>query len=474
MTTHAATRRMRNAVALGGGEICANIIGFAATAYLAVVLGPERFGVLAFAIAVVGYVSVFLNAGFVDVGSRNIAREPDRAAVIATSLTIVRLGVATFCFTALVISAWLLESNTEHALVLILTGLMLFAAALDTSWVYKGLEHGIPVSLSLISRRLVFAVLVILLVSGPRHMLMAPVAQVIGELIGVLWLAHLFYKERTADVDLVLGWRMFRSCASLIAIKLLRTSIISLDVILLGLIMTDRAVGLYSAPYRFCFFLMAIAAAIQVAYLPHIGKSVPGSERRAAARRHLEMSATLGIPFAAGGVFVAAPLIRFLFGNDYVEGTTAFQVLLCGVGVLFLFSPLHNILLAQNRLRWEFWGIAVAAVLNLVLNLIWIPIYGILGAAWATLIAEIVILVWAGAAVWPAMGFTLLRPLMPPCVGSGVMIAVLFALPGEVSPLYVSIPVGAAVFVATLIILRQVPEDAVSAFRRLVQRSGPA
>lgn len=223
---------MGNAMVLGVGEFGSSIIGFAATAYLAIVLGPDQFGVLAFAIAVVSYTSVFVNAGFVDVGSRNIARQPADAAMLAPSLTVVRLGVAAVCFVVLTISTWILESNTEHALVLIITGLLLFAAALDTSWVFKGLERGIPVSVSLIIRRLTFAALVIIFISGPEHILVAPMLQFIGELLGVLWLAHHFFKSGFGKIDLIRGWQTYSSCVSLIATKLLRTSIINLDIVI--------------------------------------------------------------------------------------------------------------------------------------------------------------------------------------------------------------------------------------------------
>lgn len=474
MTTHPASRRIVNVLALGGGELSSRLLAFVATAYLAIVLGPERFGILAFAFAIVNFISVILDTGFVDVGSRDVAKQPEMAASLASSLMIVRLCVAIICFTALTFSVWMLDLETLHALVLIATGLLFFSAALDTAWVFKGLEQGVPVSISLILRRFAYAGFVYIFVAVPEDILIAPLVQFCGELLGVLWLTHILFAEGFSQVNLALGWRTLRSCAPLIGVKLLRTSIISLDIVLLGLMATDKDVGLYSAPYRFCFFLMAVAGAIQIAYLPHIGRSKTDPGRRTAARRHLEISAALGIPFAAGGIFLASPLILLLFGADYLEATRAFQVLLVSIGILFLFSPLHNILLAQDRLRLEFWGLAVAAMLNLILNIIWIPTHGIVGAAWATVAAEMLILVWAGVAVWDTMGLDLLRPLAPPFIASGVMTAALLALPGEASPLYISIPIGVAVYVATLVVLSRVPEDIVAAFRRLVQRGSRA
>ncbi len=470
MNSNPATLRIKNVLALSSGEFISSLISFAAIAYLAGTLGPEKFGILGFATAIVSFFSLFVDTGFADVGSRDVARQPKDALTLASSLTVVRLIVASLCFLLVASLTWLFEMDTEHSLVLIITGLLLFAATLDTAWVFKGLENAMPIGISLILRRLIFAFLVFMFIAGPEDLLVAPFVQFTGELLGVLWLGHRLFSMGTCHLNLVHAWRIYRSCISLIFVKLLRISIINLDVILIGVLTTDRAVGLYSAPYRFCYFLMTISAAIQFVYLPDIGRSSPGPERRAAARRHLEICAAFGIPMAAGGVIVAEPLIQLLFGNEYIEGTRAFQILLCSVGIMFLTSPLHNILLAQNRLRLEAWGLVVATMINILLNLAWIPVYGIVGAAWATLIAEVVILAWSAFAVWREMGMTLFRPLLPPIAGTAIMSTVLMLLPGEPTPLYISVPAGMLVYATFLALSGRIPEDILHTYHRFISQ----
>jgi O-antigen/teichoic acid export membrane protein len=448
------------------------LIAFVATAYLAAVIGPDAFGVLGFAFAVFTYFSVFVDAGFSDIGSKQVARNTHNAPELAWSLTVIRVGIAALAFSAVWVAAPLLGETPTDRAVLLLTCLLLFAAALDTAWVFKGLERGGPIAASLIIRRLAYALMVFLVIAGPADLLRVPVVQFGAELFGVLWLFRFLVRERPAGVDLAAGWRVLRSSAALMITKLLRTSVVTLDVVLLGLLATDRDVGLYSAAYRFCFFLIAGVAAVQVAYLPDVTRSVSRDTLRSAVGRHLEVSAALGVPLAIGGVILAGPMITTIFGEQYGDGASAFAVLLLSIGILFLFAPLHNALLAQGRLRVETWAMGLAAALNLSLNLYWIPRYGILGAAWATVAAEALILVWCGAALWKAMQGSLLRPLLRPAIASFVMAAVLLVAPRTSDSLLIGLPLGVVVYAVGLTISGGVPEDVRTSVRSWVADRG--
>jgi O-antigen/teichoic acid export membrane protein len=160
------------------------------------------------------------------------------------------------------------------------------------------------------------------------------------------------------------------------------------------------------------------------------------------------------------------------FGPEYLEGTEAFQIILASLGVLFVFSPVHNVLLAQNRLRVEARAMGVAAVVNAVLNLLWIPRFGIVGAAWATLVAELVILALSGAALGRPMVLALLRTVTAPLFAAGVMAGAMVLL-GTGRSVLLTIPVGALVYGIALVGLGGMPEDARVAWRNVRERVLP-
>src|SRR5262249_50622044 len=145
--------------------------------------------------------------------------------------------------------------------------------------------------------------------------------------------------------------------------------------------------------YRVTFLLMSFAGSIAVAYLPSYSRTIVDG---AARTRHLVetsmgMAATIGAPLVAGVIVTAAPLLTLLFGSPYAAGATALQVLAMSIGVVFLHMLVGNVILAQHRTRLQAAINGLSAAVNIGLNFVLIPRYGIVGAAAATLMAELTV-----------------------------------------------------------------------------------
>lgn len=252
-----------NILALGSGEIVARGVAFMGTAYLARELGPAGFGILGFATALCGYLSLGVNAGFDTIGAREVARRPHAASGIAASVILVRLALAFIALAAMGIVAWFLDKPPTVKLVVVLTGLSFIPLALDTSWVFKGLERNRLAGSALVLGQVFYVGTVLLVVRGPGDVVLVPLAQFLGEVSAALLLAVSVFRLGEIKLDLREGLSILRSSGFLTLSRLLRTLIFTFDVVLLGFLLGEREVGLYTAPYRFCFLLLALAAAIR-------------------------------------------------------------------------------------------------------------------------------------------------------------------------------------------------------------------
>src|SRR5439155_8336365 len=182
-------------------------------------------------------------------------------------------------------------------------------------------ERNRPVALSLILGQTVFVILVFLFVRGRNDLVFVPVAQFIGEVIGASLLLVLILRVGPVKWHFTEGLRVLRSSGNLLASKVLRTLIFNFDVLLLGFLLGEKHVGLYVAPYRFCFLLLAVATAIHASYLPaFVRAAAKGPDALAeTTNRALAFSAAVGAPLVLGGMVLAAPLLRILFGPDYID-----------------------------------------------------------------------------------------------------------------------------------------------------------
>lgn len=85
-------------------------------------------------------------------------------------------------------------------------------------------------------------------------------------------------------------------------------------------------------------------------------------------------------------------VIPAVFGVDYQGAVLLLQILAFAAPVRFLASSLSSVLTAKNLMKMKIGIMGLAALLNIAINLILIPTYGELGAAVATLITELILL----------------------------------------------------------------------------------
>ncbi len=458
-----------NILSLGSGEIIARLVAFFGVTYAARLLGPEQFGIIGFAAALFGYLSLAVTAGFNDIGSREVVRRPRDAASIGANVVAVKIILALAALIVIIATAWFLNKPPTVRLVLLLMGLLFFPLALDTSWVYKGLERNRPVALSLIIGQVLYAGAIFLSVNESSDVAFVPLAQFFGELCAALMLALPLFYLKKVKLDLREGFRILRSSGFWVISRLLRTVMYTFDVVLIGFLLGEQAVGLYTAPYRICFLLVALAVAIHTSYLPIIIRAAhSGSTLREvgnAAERSLYFAAAVAAPLVVGGIIVAAPLLEAVFGGDYTEGSAAFQYLILSVGLVFLHGAIHNIFLAVDRLKTETAIFAAAAALNIGLNLFVVPRYGIIGAAFVTALAEGLTLI-LGLIIVKRTGVPFsLSPSWRPLLASLMMGAVILLL-GTNYGLILQLAAGGSSYLLALILLGGIPADARLFFRK--------
>lgn len=447
-------------LSLGGGTILARLAALLGTTYIARVLGPEGFGLVGFALAISSYVSLIITAGVNIIGAREVARQPERAANLAASIILFRLLLACGAFVTIGLLSLAVPKPTIFKLVICLTGLSYFTIALDTAWVHQGLEQNRRVGIAMILTEAVNTGLLLLWVSKPNDVVWVPVAMFCGQLVAALFLGSSIFVKTHFKGNLREGFQLFDLSKFYFFSKLLRTLMLTFDIILLGFIWGDRSVGLYSAPYRICYMIFALSTAINFSYLPDFARSVPlgASKVSAVATRSLELSAIVIAPVVVGGIVIANPLLGFLFGSAYLEGTTACQLLLVTTGLFVIRGTIQNIIMVYDRLKLEMGIILTAAVLNITLDLYLIPDYGLTGAAVATTLSEGMVLLLGGLAIYRLEIFPDFRLSFRILLAAILMGIILFVFRNSLN-MFTSIGLGSLTYIFSILLLRAVPPD---------------
>jgi O-antigen/teichoic acid export membrane protein len=162
------------------------------------------------------------------------------------------------------------------------------------------------------------------------------------------------------------------------------------DSILIGFFMSNADVGIYRTTFQLTSVASFTTLAFHTVLYPKIsnwGAQGKILEIENSLGKAYTYSLLLAIPTCVGGWILGDRLLYYLYGAPFVEGTSALFFLLI-VQIVNVFMYLGTMsLTAVNRPKDAFQVTVIASIVNVLLNLYFIPLLGITGAAVATLIA---------------------------------------------------------------------------------------
>jgi O-antigen/teichoic acid export membrane protein len=165
------------------------------------------------------------------------------------------------------------------------------------------------------------------------------------------------------------------------------------DTILVGHFMTSADVGIYRTAFQFTTAATFTTIALHTTLYPKISRwHADGALDLVTLSlgRAFTYSLLLAVPVAVGGWVFGDRLLYFFYGAGFAAGASALAVLLL-VQVVNVFMYLQTMCLnAIDRPRESFYATGTAAVVNILLDLALIPLFGIEGAAIATLVTMLV------------------------------------------------------------------------------------
>lgn len=166
------------------------------------------------------------------------------------------------------------------------------------------------------------------------------------------------------------------------------------DTLMLGYMRPTHEVGLYGAAFKLLDLGTIAATTLLWPLVPILSRSMSESREaaRLAGRSIVEGAGLIAMPVAVTAPFVADAVIGALYGPGY--GAAARIIGVFGVVFLVLVYCLVGVVLniSAGQVRHAYWNTALAVLVNVSLNLVLIPRYGFVGAAYATLASHLCML----------------------------------------------------------------------------------
>ncbi|MFA6469382.1 MAG: flippase [Bacteroidota bacterium] len=382
---------------LAFGEYASRIFGFFTSVYLARVLGVEGFGMYGFVSSVATYFILFSNFGIEQFSSMKVAssrtalKENIVGKVIGTRLILSAVFIIPF------IIFGILYASSETIVLLFLSQTVFIAAcAFNMQFYFIALKDLSILSITKIAASSFIFLGTILFVSETPDLPLA--ALIVGVVTLVTMLGSVKYIVHRNDWDGTLpnfaSIRTMVVAAAPLGLSALMIQIYhSSDIIFLGFTHAGTELGYYTGAYRIISVLSTVPMMFFMAFLPDLAKI---NKHYFISRRTKQYITTV---IVSGGVITgifflfAKEVIHLLLGEMYLPAREVFQVLLINVFVVFVNVAMSNLLIAWNRHKQYLIVVSAGAVINIIGNIIFIPAYGIMGAAVATVLAECTVLI---------------------------------------------------------------------------------
>ena len=360
-------------------------------------LGPDQFGILSYAQSFVAIFGAFSSLGLNDIIIRELVKSQDEKDVIlGTSFGLQTMG-STVIMLILGASIFLNDNEELTNKIIVILGLLTFINSFNviTSYFHSIVKSKFYAMVGLVGV-IISALIKIGLILGHYeliHFVYVLAFDVIFLTIGQIW----FYKKLGNSL---FSWRfswkvsknLLRDSWPLILSGIIISIYMKIDQVMIKEFMGNADVGIYSAAVRLSEAWYFIPTIICSSLFPAIINARIKSRELYMSRlqRLYNLMVLLGVVIILPVLFLSDPLIYFLYGEEFNQSAAVLNIHILGSVFVFLGVANQKWFISENFQAYNIICLGLGMVTNIGLNVLLIPKYGILGAAYATLISQFV------------------------------------------------------------------------------------
>jgi len=411
MTTESTrSRATRDVVRQLIGRVFNLGLGVVVTAVIARSLGDSGFGEWSSLLVVVQIAAYLADLGLEQVGVRRAAAEPEREAEWIGATIVLRALVSLPATLVSIVVALLIAKDRDMALagVLVSTTILLSGPNTIRALLQLRLRNDTNVAVATFSSVVWGAAAIVVEVAGGGlvPLAIAFLASALATTAVQVWVGL-----RAGAVQLLGSRHLWRPLAR-VGLPLATAGVLVLayariDQILVLEISGAREAGLYAAVYRILEQAHFLPLTVSMTLLPLVSAAYPAEPARVRELLQTTLDYLTVVALPALGVSLAAsgPAVELLFGNEFADAAPALPILM-GAFVVICFGYLSGNMVIVLGLQRRYVAYALIGLFfNICLNLLLLPRYGFLAAAWTTLATELAVVTLAWGAVLAALRF---------------------------------------------------------------------
>lgn len=366
--------------------------------YASRVLLMENIGKLNFSNSIVSYFSLIASLGISTYAIRECSRyRNDRKKLGDTASQILSINLWSTLLSYVLLAVTLAAARPleQYRELIVIQSTIILLTTLGADWLNSAMEDLRYITIRTMAMHLAALLLMFLFVRRPEDYMRYAFISVLSS--HGAHVVNVFYRRKYCRTRFVLhvDWKKhLPPILLLFSLILSQTIYTSSDTTILGLVKGDYQVGLYGTSVRIYNIVNMVVSSVSSVVMPQL--SAAFAERNYCKVNNLLKYAlgfiiVLGIPCIVGLNAIAREIIILLAGEAYCEATLSLHILTMALACSFVGGWIGNMmLLPAGKEKICLKASMISAAANVVLNLIFIPVWGLNAAAATTVFSEFI------------------------------------------------------------------------------------
>lgn len=367
--------------------------------YISRVLSVEEIGKYNFSVSIISYFILLAGLGINQYAVREGAKVREsrtEMSIFASQVFSINVVSTIVSYIALFLLIFLSEKMKSYCICILILSTQILFTTIGTEWIYSIYEEYTYITIRSIVFKIISIALLFLFVHNEGdYLIYAAISVAAGVGSNLL---NFFNAKKYCDIrfKVCFNWKSILKpilviFASNIAIQIYVNS----DITMLGYISNDYSIGIYSVSTKVYSIIKNVLVAVLTVTIPRF--SILNGTGNQDGYENLfckvfNILCILSIPTVIGLILLSKNVITLIAGNNYLDSKPS----LCILSITILFSLFNNLLsycvMLPNNKENEFLKCTiVSAIVNVVLNIFFMPIWNEVGAAITTLISELLL-----------------------------------------------------------------------------------
>ncbi|HYE22249.1 MAG TPA: flippase [Verrucomicrobiae bacterium] len=424
----------RNIFSLVLSRVLSGVILFLIYTRLVQYLGPEQtghFGLIGFYLTVFGF---FVDFGMSHLVIKKMSEDSEHAGKYLTNYFLIQTGLALFFMFLMDVIVWFADypASVKVALYVASLGLLLSSVSLPFRAVIVAMQKlTINAQVNFYNSFINAGMMVMAIYFNKSVLFLAFISVIVGlfDLIIYAWVVNRRFTKFTFDFDKTFIKQLFLWNTPFMLLTLF-AAYNRIDGLLLPYFVNFEQTGYYSAAYKFWDILAFFPGVLGITLYPFFAHAISKNlidQVRIGLQTYTRYMIAIAVPMAVGVFLLAEELTLNFFGREFIQASDPLWLLVLAVSVVFIYTPVNSLVISQlTRNATKITGFTF--VVNVLLNLLLIPKFGIVASAAITVLSELIQTVgYTYIVKKKIVNFEFFKSFAKPLIAAGFMAAFILA-----------------------------------------------